>query len=81
MGITWVAEIISFFVSWKYGEFYTYKYVSIFDVINALQGTFIAILMIFDAKTVKNIKGKLGNLLTRLKFSLWFFVYDLFTNL
>jgi hypothetical protein len=60
MGITWVAEIISFFVAWQYGNFYTYKYVSVFDVINALQGFFFTAIMICDTKRLKLIKGNLG---------------------
>ena len=37
MGVTWIAEIISFFLYWAVGEHKLYRKIFFFELINALQ--------------------------------------------
>ena len=37
MGVSWIAEIISFFLNWFIGPHLTHKYLLIFQLINSLQ--------------------------------------------
>jgi len=67
MGLTWLADIIAFLVTWKWKYVNTYKYLSIFDIINSLQGIAIMVAMVFDAETLKKIRAKFGK---RLSFSM-----------
>ena len=37
VGVSWIAEIISFFLSWSVGSYNIYKSLFFFDIINSLQ--------------------------------------------
>merc|ERR1712141_506053 len=60
MGITWLAEIVSFSIDWNEPSNSDNKISFAFSVINALQGFFMFCAIYFDSSTLDKIKSKLN---------------------
>lgn len=53
-GLLWLADVISFSVTWAYKPSEVYQYLVIFDTLNALQGVILLVVLLFNFKTIKN---------------------------
>lgn len=59
MGITWLAEIVSHAIDVFYGRVKFRYIISVFKIINALQGVILFVVIVFDTATITLIKQKL----------------------
>jgi hypothetical protein len=65
MGVSWIAEIVLFFINWQVGVYKIYKGIFMFQLINSLQGFIMFCVIYFDTARVKRIwnfvKSKMGS--------------------
>ena len=57
MGVTWIAEFISWLLSYTIGSKHVYKIIFPFQVINSLQGLFMFLVIYFDQARIQKICG------------------------
>merc|ERR1712012_174662 len=55
MGVSWIAEIVAFFLNWFIGSDKIYKGIFLFQLINSLQGFTMFCVIYFDQARVKKV--------------------------